>query len=590
MSLFSDDEPPALPSTTHIALARKYRPRRFAELVAQDHVVKALTQALSTGRLHHAYLFTGTRGVGKTTISRIFAKALNCTGADGKGGVTAEPCGVCPSCHEIDMGRFVDYIEMDAASNRSVDEMTQVLEQAVYKPTSGRFKVYMIDEVHMLTSHAFNAMLKTLEEPPEYVKFVLATTDPQKVPMTVLSRCLQFNLKQVPRPHIAGLLTQILKAEHVEAEPVALALIAKSAAGSMRDALSLTDQAIAFSAGTLTVDAVREMLGSVDGAYLGRLLQALAAGEGAALLAVADEMAARSVAFGPALDDLAALLQRIAIAQVVKLESVVTDPDASVVSELAGTMSAEDVQLYYSLALKGREELALAPDEQVGFTMTLLRMLSFTDRVSGGTVAAPTPVRAQALAQTVPITSTTKPLLAPRPQAITHILPAETPENALYTSALSMIPGAVYVEKVIEKATEQAVETALEATALEFNGDWTAFSSRLPLAGLTRELAMQSELLSYDAAQFKLRVPKSTLLAAGALEKLQSALSAALGRAIKVETELGTVSNSASLTAARAKSEKQQAAEQAAATDDLAVQLMQKFGGQIVPGSVRPAE
>jgi DNA polymerase III subunit gamma/tau len=587
MSLFSEDELPATTSAaTHIALARKYRPRSFSELVAQDHVVKALTQALSTGRLHHAYLFTGTRGVGKTTISRIFAKALNCTGADGKGGVTAQPCGVCPSCREIDIGRFVDYIEMDAASNRSVDEMTQVLEQAVYKPTSGRFKVYMIDEVHMLTSHAFNAMLKTLEEPPEYVKFVLATTDPQKVPMTVLSRCLQFNLKQVPRPHIAGLLTQILKAEHVDAEPVALALIAKSAAGSMRDALSLTDQAIAFSAGALTVDAVREMLGSVDEAYLGRLLQALAANDGENLLAVADEMAARSVAFGPALDDLAALLQRIAIAQIVKLESDATDPDASLVSELAQAMSAEDVQLYYSLALKGREELALAPDEQVGFTMTLLRMLSFIERVSGNAVAAPAPMRAASAVAQEPrqaqAAQITKPLLAPKPQAINHILPTGQSEKPIDISASKDIQNTVSIEK--------AATSAQSATAINFDGDWTSFSSRLPLAGLTRELAMQSELLSHDATQFKLRVPKSTLLAAGALEKLQAALCVALGRTIKVETELGTVSNSAALNAARDKSEKQQAAEQAAASDDLALQLMQKFGGQIVPGSVRPAE
>jgi DNA polymerase III subunit gamma/tau len=377
MSLFSEDELPTPANTAHIALARKYRPRRFAELVAQDHVVKALTQALSTGRLHHAYLFTGTRGVGKTTISRIFAKALNCTGADGKGGVTAEPCGVCPSCREIDTGRFVDYIEMDAASNRSVDEMTQVLEQAVYKPTSGRFKVYMIDEVHMLTSHAFNAMLKTLEEPPEYVKFVLATTDPQKVPMTVLSRCLQFNLKQVPRPQIAALLTQILSAEKVHAEQGALALIAKAAAGSMRDALSLTDQAIAFSAGSLTTEAVREMLGSVDSTYLLRLLQALSAHDGVTLLNIADEMASRSVSLTSALDDIAALLQRIAVLQVVKAARDESDPDAAVMDELAQSLSPEDVQLYYSIALKGREEMHLAPDELVGFTMTLLRMLSF---------------------------------------------------------------------------------------------------------------------------------------------------------------------------------------------------------------------
>src|SRR5579864_5418111 len=280
---------------TYQVLARKWRPKSFASLIGQEHVVRALTHALDGGRLHHAYLFTGTRGVGKTTLSRIFAKALNC-----ETGVTSTPCGVCRACREIDEGRFVDYIEMDAASNRGVDEMAQLLEQAVYAPSNARFKVYMIDEVHMLTNHAFNAMLKTLEEPPEHVKFILATTDPQKIPVTVLSRCLQFNLKQMPRGAIVAHLEKILAAEKVEFDREALSLIARAAAGSMRDALSLVDQAIAHGAGRLAATGVREMLGTVDETYLLRLLEALAGGDGPALASIADEMQARSLSFDSA--------------------------------------------------------------------------------------------------------------------------------------------------------------------------------------------------------------------------------------------------------------------------------------------------
>ncbi|XHO05149.1 hypothetical protein ACEQUB_02046 [Ralstonia syzygii] len=276
-------------------LARKWRPRDFTTLVGQEHVVKALTHALEQQRLHHAYLFTGTRGVGKTTLSRILAKSLNCVGTDGQGGITAQPCGVCRACTEIDTGRFVDYIEMDAASNRGVDEMAQLLDRAVYAPTAGRFKVYMIDEVHMLTNHAFNAMLKTLEEPPEHVKFILATTDPQKIPVTVLSRCLQFNLKQMPPGHIVSHLDRILGEEGIAHEPNALRLLAAAAQGSMRDALSLTDQAIAYSAGEVSEVAVRGMLGAIDQSYLVRLLDALADAHGAALIEIADEMAGRSL-------------------------------------------------------------------------------------------------------------------------------------------------------------------------------------------------------------------------------------------------------------------------------------------------------
>ena len=296
-------------------LARKYRPKSFDTLVGQEHVVRALTHALDHGRLHHAYLFTGTRGVGKTTLSRILAKSFNCTGPDGNGGITATPCGVCEACTAIDAGRFVDYIEMDAASNRGVDEMAQLLEQAIYAPSNARFKVYMIDEVHMLTNHAFNAMLKTLEEPPEHIKFILATTDPQKIPVTVLSRCLQFNLKQMPPGHIVSHLENILGQESIEFETPALRLLAQGAQGSMRDALSLTDQAIAYAAGKVTLDAVQGMLGALDQSFLVRILDALCVKDGTGLLAVADEMAARSLSYNAALQDLGSLLHRVALAQ-----------------------------------------------------------------------------------------------------------------------------------------------------------------------------------------------------------------------------------------------------------------------------------
>ncbi|MGW8391454.1 DNA polymerase III subunit gamma/tau [Pseudoduganella sp. HUAS MS19] len=364
-------------------LARKYRPRNFETLVGQEHVVRALTHALHTGRLHHAYLFTGTRGVGKTTLSRILAKSLNCVGPDGNGGITATPCGVCEACTAIDGGRFVDYVEMDAASNRGVDEMAQLLEQAVYAPSNARFKVYMIDEVHMLTNHAFNAMLKTLEEPPEHIKFILATTDPQKIPVTVLSRCLQFNLKQMPPGHIVGHLENILGQENVVFEQPALRLLAQGAHGSMRDALSLTDQAIAYAAGAVTLDAVQGMLGALDQSYLVRLLDALANKDGADLMAVADEMATRSLSYNGALQDLGTLLHRIALAQTVPSAVPADLPEYNDIVRLASLFDAEEVQLYYQIAVHGRNELGLAPDEYAGFSMTLLRMLAFRPGIGG---------------------------------------------------------------------------------------------------------------------------------------------------------------------------------------------------------------
>lgn len=367
-------------------LARKYRPKSFATLVGQEHVVRALTHALDQQRLHHAYLFTGTRGVGKTTLSRILAKSFNC-----EKGVTSQPCGVCDACTAIDAGRFVDYIEMDAASNRGVDEMAALLEQAVYSPSNARFKVYMIDEVHMLTNHAFNSMLKTLEEPPPHVKFILATTDPQKIPVTVLSRCLQFNLKQMPPGHIVGHLENLLAQEHIEFEVPALRLLAKGAQGSMRDALSLTDQAIAFAAGKVSLDAVQSMLGALDQSYLFRLLDALAANDGRAMLDIADEMSARSLSFKAALQDLGSVLHQIAIAQTVPTAIADDLPERQELLRLAEQFSSEDIQLFYQIVVHGRNELGLAPDEYAGFSMTLLRLLAFSPMTSsngtGGAVS-----------------------------------------------------------------------------------------------------------------------------------------------------------------------------------------------------------
>ncbi|MBJ9729327.1 DNA polymerase III subunit gamma/tau [Burkholderia cenocepacia] len=415
---------------TYQVLARKWRPKDFASLVGQEHVVRALTHALDGGRLHHAYLFTGTRGVGKTTLSRIFAKALNC-----ETGVTSQPCGVCRACREIDEGRFVDYVEMDAASNRGVDEMAALLERAVYAPVDARFKVYMIDEVHMLTNHAFNAMLKTLEEPPPHVKFILATTDPQKIPVTVLSRCLQFNLKQMPAGHIVSHLERILGEEQITFEPQALRLLARAAQGSMRDALSLTDQAIAYSANEVTESAVSGMLGALDQTYMVRLLDALAAANGPEILAIADEMSLRSLSFSTALQDLASLLHRIAWAQFAPGSVLDEWPEAADLRRFAETLSPEQVQLFYQIATVGRAELGLAPDEYAGFTMTLLRMLAFEPAAGAGSApggqpsvpprAVPAPRAAAA-----PIAAAAKPVSAApaggaaRPQAAVPAAPA----------------------------------------------------------------------------------------------------------------------------------------------------------------------
>ncbi|EOF9947356.1 DNA polymerase III subunit gamma/tau [Neisseria gonorrhoeae] len=353
-------------------LARKWRPKTFSDLVGQEHVVKALQNALDEGRLHHAYLLTGTRGVGKTTIARILAKSLNCENAQ-----HGEPCGVCQSCTQIDAGRYVDLLEIDAASNTGIDNIREVLENAQYAPTAGKYKVYIIDEVHMLSKSAFNAMLKTLEEPPEHVKFILATTDPHKVPVTVLSRCLQFVLRNMTAQQVADHLAHVLDSEKIAYDPPALQLLGRAAAGSMRDALSLLDQAIALGSGKVAENDVRQMIGAVDKQYLYELLTGIVNQDGEALLAKAQEMAACAVGFDNALGELAILLQQLALIQAVPSALAHDDPDSDILHRLAQTISGEQIQLYYQIAVHGKRDLGLAPDEYAGFMMTLLRMLAF---------------------------------------------------------------------------------------------------------------------------------------------------------------------------------------------------------------------
>src|ERR1700688_4266687 len=383
---------------SYIVLARKWRPKRFAEMVGQEHVLRALGNALDTGKVHHAFLFTGTRGVGKTTVARILAKSLNC-----ETGVSSSPCGTCAACREIDEGRFIDLIEVDAASRTKVDDTRDLLDNVQYAPTRGRYKVYLIDEVHMLSTHSFNALLKTLEEPPPHVKFLLATTDPQKLPVTVLSRCLQFSLKRLPASLIGERLKFIAGAEHLECDPAAVALVARAAEGSMRDALSLLDQLIAFGGGTLNEVNTRAMLGTIDRGHVGRLIDALARADGSALLAEVRELDRDAPDYDRALVELAAFLQRIAIVQIVP-EAALQDEefDADSLTRLAQAISPEDAQLYYQIALGGRRDLAMAPEPRLGFEMTLLRMLAFRPDAStvhgdtNGRTAAANPARAAA--------------------------------------------------------------------------------------------------------------------------------------------------------------------------------------------------
>jgi len=530
---------------TYQALARKWRPRDFSALVGQDHVVRALRNALQSKRLHHAYLFTVTRGVGKTTIARILAKSLNCVGPDGAGDITATPCNVCPACTAIDAGRFVDYIEMDAASNRGVDEMAQLLERAAYAPSNARFKVYTIDEVHMLSAHAFNAMLKTLEEPPEYIKFILATTDPQRIPVTVLSRCLQFNLKQVTPAAIVERLALVLASEGLQADTAPLRALAWAARGSMRDALSLLDQAIVFSAGQPTMESVQQMLGSMDASVLVQLLDAVADNQTARVLALADEMAERGLAFSQALRDLASLLHRIALMQGVP-EFFDEDSQSAEIRRLGEKISREQVQLLYQIALHGRNDLSLAPDEYAGFTMTLLRMLAFAPELAASATGA---ARSAALVAAKPLRTS--------------------------------VPPPVRIEKIAEERADPPTESI----------DWPALAARLQLAGLARELALRSELIAHEGNHFTLRVPVKALLEAGNESRVRAALSDHFGRPVRLTTQIGaTTGATAASRNESVRAARQKEAEDAIYADPFVRELIENFGASVDPRSIRPVK
>ncbi|RTL45024.1 MAG: DNA polymerase III subunit gamma/tau [Burkholderiales bacterium] len=611
-------------------LARKYRPQSFEQLVGQEHVVQALANALTQGRLHHAYLFTGTRGVGKTTVSRILAKSLNCTGADGQGGITAQPCGVCAACRDIDAGRFVDYVELDAASNRGVEEISQLLDQAVYKPVVGRFKVYMIDEVHMLSNTAFNAMLKTLEEPPEYLKFVLATTDPQKVPVTVLSRCLQFNLRPMAAADVQMHLGNVLGAESVPAEPGALRLLSRAARGSMRDALSLTDQAIAFGAGQLTEAGVRQMLGSVDRGHVVAIVDALAAASGEAVVAQADALRGAGLSAAGTLEDLAALFQQMALAQAAPAALDDADAETAEIRRLAASLPADEIQLMYSMALHGRAELHLAPDEYAGLLMVLLRMLAF--RPAG---TSPKPIKAAALVRPAAVAKAAVPVPLPKaalPVAVTPLAAAPAPVVAAAPAAAVAQSVAPEAPKLSDRLRPRPVEPQAEVDeeVMDFGApppddapppwmdaddtpssptnstfiepaparrvelretaegaQWAERIAAVNLVGMTGELARQAQALgcrTVDGREvWTLRVERESLRAPALVSKLEAALNA------RLEIEAGTAEDSIALrTVARAEAQ-QRAAEELAAHHPMTRTLLSQFpSARILPGSVQP--
>ena len=590
---------------SYLVLARKYRPQNFTEMVGQEHVVQALTNALVQQRLHHAYLFTGTRGVGKTTVSRILAKSLNCQGADGQGGITAEPCGVCQACRDIDAGRFVDYTELDAASNRGVDEVQSLLEQAVYKPVQGRFKVFMIDEVHMLTNTAFNAMLKTLEEPPEYLKFVLATTDPQKVPVTVLSRCLQFNLRPMAPETVLEHLARVLTQENIEAETGALRLLARAARGSMRDALSLTDQAIAYASGTLREASVRQMLGSVDQGHVYDLIEALTDAQAAEVIGLIDALRVQGVSAAATLEDMGLALQRMAVAQWAgQPASLEEDPDGQRLMGLAQRMDPQETQLLYSLCLHGRQELGLAPDEYAALTMVLLRLLAFKPSALAQAQKKNPEKQLTSLQQAAvqapvaqPALKAAEPVRADAASVVVSVPVRETPPPA--PAAAAVLPPAASIQSLPVRdsgvpsaradrpATEQAPvveETVLGTVWFELIRQLMAQEQ---INALPRELALQSQLVEQTDALWTLCLEKESLNTPNAREKLQAAVQGA-GHAVRLQWTGGQVVDTPAKRLAVLAAEKMQAAQDLILQDPLVQNLMQNYGAKIVPGSLQP--
>jgi DNA polymerase-3 subunit gamma/tau len=551
-------------------LARKWRPRKFAELVGQEHVVRALTNALDTGRMHHAYLFTGTRGVGKTTIARIFAKSLNC-----ERGQSADPCGECSVCTAVDEGRFVDLLEIDAASNTGVDDVREVIENAQYAPSRGRFKVYLVDEVHMLSKNAFNALLKTLEEPPPHVKFLLATTDPQKLPVTVLSRCLKFNLKRLLPEQISGQMRHILGAENIAYEDAAIAELARAADGSMRDGLSLLDQAIAYGGGALHADDVRTMLGSVARGQVLGVLDALAAGDGERLLVECTRIASYSPDFGGVLDDLASVLHRLQLIQLIPgYRPEEGGDDDHALTSLAERITPEDVQLYYQIATSGRRDLALAPDARTGFEMALLRMLAF--RPGDG---APAARMERPVAGSPPPKTPSAPRAAPAATAARPAIATELPKDS--TPARTVIPAA---------APPAAAPVARDANGLP---DWDALIERAGLRGPFGLLAQNAVLRERDGQTLVLALQPAhmSLAVEPMVSQMEERIGQALGERIRlrfVGHGQGAATETPAARAAQARDTAQAAAEQAIEDDPLVQSMKRDFGARVVPQSIKP--
>lgn len=541
-------------------LARKYRPRSFDTLVGQAHVVQALKNALDQKRLHHAYLFTGTRGVGKTTLARILAKALNC-----KEGISSKPCGTCSACTEIDQGRYVDLIEVDAASNTQVDNMRDLLDNAQYAPTQGLFKIYIIDEVHMLSKSAFNAMLKTLEEPPEHVKFILATTDPQKVPVTVLSRCLQFNLKQMPSASISEYMEKILKEEAINYEINAIYLIAKSANGSMRDALSILDQGIAYCGGTIEEATIKKMLGAIDQSYLFNLVHAVIDQDGHKAIEIAKQMDERNLSFDAALNDLANLIQTISVTQAIPDSLDASYLDRDQVIALTKKISAEQLQLFYQITILGRRDLYLAPDEYAGFTMTILRMLSFAPQD----------------------TILTKNLTSVKTEPVYNANKIET-----ITKSNDGSSEAFEIKKKIEvthEADEDIPDQDILKEVVPFNGNWRELVDQLKL-GLVKALAQQSELVSFKNNEIILSIADEHkhLLNETYQKKLELSLSEHFAQRIKLVILQKGANNSPLKQKQEERSTLMKDTENAILQDQFVKSLLTEFNAEIIPSSIKP--
>ena len=629
-------------------LARKWRPRLFREMVGQTHVLQALINALDHNRLHHAYLFTGTRGVGKTTIARILAKCLNC-----ETGISSEPCGVCSACKEIDEGRFVDLIEVDAASRTKVEDTRELLDNVQYAPSRGRFKVYLIDEVHMLSSHSFNALLKTLEEPPEHVKFLLATTDPQKLPVTILSRCLQFSLKNMAPEKVVEHLRHVLGEEMIRFDEESLWLLGRAADGSMRDALSLTDQAIAFGNGALSVADVRSMLGTIDHGQVFGLLEALAAHDAPALLAAIAELAEQGVDFAAVLAELLSTLQRLAIAQVLPAAADNSQGDQARILDLAGRLSGEDVQLFYQLGLHGRRDLPLAPEPRGGFEMAMLRMLAFRPGVAHGVAALAPPVSAPgkpqgisqarvdsqpnrpqpALAQPEPVAEPVPPApaapvvepaspavnqpvaaeLAPRVQGgqpLKSGVPVKPPLDEPDADWLQSVPDYDEADRqdqdelmdyLPDWQMDEAEATAPAVTeqssplpvASGIAAQWLELFSRLPLSGLTQSIAAHCQLVSCDAGQWLLHLDPghSALYNENHRLRLQQALIDCLGQSLTLSVLVQQPDQETpALAAARERQRRQLQAEQLIREDPLVQGLIRDFAAEICADSIRPID